>query len=600
MVRLNSLRKFSKKHPHFKIGILKNVRIFATAMANMKKILTDFAIMAGTYILLAGVIYIICAPGLCFLEHTATFVDSSSIIMPMLREPGGCVRVAALWIQQWFVSPLAASLVCGALLTVAALTLDKVMALTSKRCSLMPLAIIPAVALIHAHTGIDYRLAATVAMAMAALCLLPVVAATKPWVRLSVTLAGTVALYYLAGQAAVLFAVCAVIVSLAIDGKKGVFSFLSLPLALCLAAGEGTSITRALLPWGYYPHWHHASNSDLLPWIAMVMIIFVAAIIRHALPLTAKKPLRTWLIPTLTGVLAAGAVGWVVMAGRTGSFASMWLSTSAHQWDEVTAGYKDVDKEDAVMQNFMNLALAEKGTLCDYLFWHPNRGVAALHDTDAKDPYTYMLLSDVYYSMGFIALSKRYAFEANEALGNFSPQMLMRLADTNIITGDYALAEKYLDILGHTEHYSGWAEKRRPLLNNDSAVAADPVLGAKRACIFPDNRFAGSRGIADDMLQVIRCNPAHASTMQYLSAYYMLSRDIPGLVALVEEFYGTPALNHPLPVHVQEALVVDGLINGGGVDSRYNIHPSVLERCRAFWAEHKPQPNTLWHYLRTK
>lgn len=566
----------------------------------MRKILTDIAIITGTYALLTGLIYMLCAPGMCFLEHTATFVDSSAAIRQVTSTPGGCAHVVALWIQQWFVSPLAASLAGGALLTVTALTLDKVMALTSKRTSLMPLALIPAIALIHAHTDIDYRLSGTVAMSMATLCLLPVAAATKPWVRLSVTMAATAALYYLAGQAAVLFAVCAVIISLAIDGKKGVFSLLSVPLAPVLAAGEGTSMTRALLPWGYYPHWHHDSMVDLLPWIAMAAIILVAATVRHAVPVSAKKPLKTWLLPTLSGVLSAWAVGWVITTGGSGDFTKMWLRSSAHQWDEVTIAYKDVDKDDAVMQNFMNLALAEKGTLCDYLFWHPNRGVVALHDTDSKSPYTYMLLSDVYYSMGLIALAKRYAFEANEALGNFSPQMLMRLVDTNIITGDYALAEKYLDILGHTEHYSGWAVERSRVLYNDAAVSADPVLGAKRACIFPDNRFAGSRGIADDMLQVVRANPEHVSTMQYLDAYYMLSRDIPGLVALVEEFYGSPALKNPLPVHIQEALVIDGLINGGGVDPHYGIHPSVLERCRAFWAEHKPQPNTLWQYLRTK
>ncbi|MDE6654079.1 MAG: hypothetical protein K2K37_06800, partial [Muribaculaceae bacterium] len=465
--------------------------------------------------------------------------------------------------------------------------------------------LIPSLTLISAHTGIDYRLDSTVAVALTAICLLPVAAFSGTWTWIVMPLAGSVLVSLMAGPAGMLFAICAVIISIAVDSRRGLFSLAGVLAAAVIAyhaysTGTWPSVGNAMLPWGYYPHWHHGEVSDLLPWIATVGVIIMAAVIGHV-GLGARVKSR--LIPMLSCTLAAVALVWTFHAGvvrHADSFTTMWLLSSAHEWDKVTAQYKDVDKEDATMQNFLNLALAEKGTLCDYLFWHPNNGVAALHNTERKSPYTYMLLSDVYYSMGFIALAKRYAFEANEALGNSSPQMLMRLADTNIVTGDYAVAEKYLDLLGRTAKYSGWADGRRNMLYDDMAVASDPVLGLKRLCIFPDDRFAGSEGIADDMLQVLRNNPSHRSTMQYLCAYHMLSRNIPALTHLVEEFYGTPALKAPLPAHVQEALVVDGLINGGGVDPGYSIHPSVLERCRAFWAEHRDQPNTLWHYLRSR
>lgn len=589
--------------------MLENVRIFASVMKRLDHTptddLTDGAIFAGTFALLSVLTYYVCAPSLCFLEHTATYIDYGPATDSMLAHPGGYVRVWALWLQQWFVNPLAASLITGALLTVVTMSLYRIILRLTGLRRLMPLALIPSFTLISAHTGIDCRLDPTVAVALTTICLLPVAAFRGTWTWLFMPLAGSVLVTVMAGPAGMLFAICAVIISLAVDHKRGVLSLVGVLAAAGMAyhsfsTGEWSSVERAMLPWGYYPHWHHGEVADIIPWIATGGVISVTAVIRSVAPGT---KIKSRLIPALSCVMAAVALGWTLYAGvvnGTDPFAKMWLHASAGKWDDVVADFKDVDKDDATMQNFLNLALAEKGTLCDYLFWHPNNGVAALHNTERKSPYTYMLLSDVYYSMGFIALAKRYAFEANEALGNASPQMLMRLADTNIITGDYAVAEKYLDMLGRTEKYSGWADGRRHLLYNDAAVAADPVLGLKRRCIFPDDCFAGSQGIADDMLQVLRNNPSHTSTMQYLGAYYMLSRNIPALVGLVEEFYGTSALKSPLPVHVQEALVVDGLINGGGIDARYNIHPSVLERCRAFWAEHKPQPNTLWQYLRTK
>lgn len=577
-------------------------------MANLKKKLIGAGIVVGTFGLLTLLVYYICAPSLCFLENTATYINHSGINAAMLSMPGGCVHVMALWLQQWFVSPIASALVTGAILSVIVLSLDNIITLVGRRRGLFPLALLPALALIYAHTDIDYRLSATVAMAMATVFLVPVAAVRNAWIRLCLSVAGCAVLYIAAGPASVLFAVESAIISLGSDGRKGLFTIACLPVSLGLAylgyaQGAWTSLENAILPWGYFPHWHHAVAGDLLPWTALTAVLLLAVIVKYWLPASAKRPIKSWVITASSLIITACIFGKAIYTygfPNNSSFATMWLLASNQEWDEIAAVYKYVDKEDGTMQNFLNLALAEKGTLCDYLFWHPNNGVAALHNSENKSPYTYMLLSDIYYSMGFIALSKRYAFEANEALGNASPQMLMRLADTNIITGDYAVAAKYLDMLALTSRYSSWANGRRHLLYNDDAVAADPILSMKRGCLFPDNRFAGINGIADDMLQVLRCNPSHTSTMQYLGAYYMLSRNIPGLICLIDEFRGTQALGLPLPTHFQEAVVIDGLISGNGIDGRYNIHPSVLDRCRAFWAEHKPQPNTLWHYLRQK
>ncbi len=573
-------------------------------MAKLKKILTG----TGVFAVLSALIYYLCSTNLCFLETTATFISYRHGSEALILSPGGCAQVAALWIQQWFVTPVSASLVLGALLTMTTLSLGFVMSRLARANSLFPLALIPALALIAANTDIDYRLTSTVAVTLAAVFLIPVAAVGNAWVRLAVSLSGCALVWISAGAAAVLFAVGAVIISIAHDGKRGLFSFLSMPLAFGLAyigyaKGMWISPEKAMLPWSYYPHWHHATLADLVPWVAVVAVILVAAIAGRFIAAPAIKRIKPWQICTLSGIIAAGLAIWAIFAIGTSSsvsFAKMWLHTSANDWDAVVAEYNDADKDNPTMQNFLNLALAEKGILCDQLFWHPNRGVAALHNTEWKSPYAYMLLSRVYYSMGFVALAKRYAFEANEALGNASPQMLMLLADTNIATGDYGVAKKYLDILARTSRYSGWAADRMRLLYDDAAVAADPVLGMKRRCIFPDNRFAGSKGVADDLIQMVRANPAHTTTMQYLGAYYMLSRNIPALISAIDEFHGTPALPRRLPIHFQEAVVVDGLINGSGIDSRYGIHPSVLDRCKAFWAEHKPQPNTLWHYLRQK
>ena len=141
-----------------------------------------------------------------------------------------------------------------------------------------------------------------------------------------------------------------------------------------------------------------------------------------------------------------------------------------------------------------------------------------------KTPYLSALLSDIYFSMGHIAFSQRYAFEANEGMGNFSPRMLQRLVQTSLIYGHYGTAKKYLDILESTLFYKDWATAHRRFLWNDPAVETDSILGSKRKCLFPDNRFSGIKGLDDDLKQIVLKNPMHKTTIQYLGSLYCCPR----------------------------------------------------------------------------
>lgn len=193
-----------------------------------------------------------------------------------------------------------------------------------------------------------------------------------------------------------------------------------------------------------------------------------------------------------------------------------------------------------LFQNYHNVALAEQGLLADQLFMQPCIDIQTIYVPGNKTPYLSALLSDIYFSMGHIAFSQRYAFEANEGMGNFSPRMLQRLVQTSLIYGHYGTAKKYLDILESTLFYKDWATAHRRFLWNDPAVETDSILGSKRKCLFPDNRFSGIKGLDDDLKQIVLKNPMHKTTIQYLGSLYLLSKDIPRFKATLETFYGTP------------------------------------------------------------
>ena len=190
-------------------------------------------------------------------------------------------------------------------------------------------------------------------------------------------------------------------------------------------------------------------------------------------------------------------------------------------------------------QNFLNMSLAEEGLLGDRLFDNPCRDIRSIYNDVLLNEDFAVLLSDIFYSMGHVAQSQRYAFELNEKKNNMSPRMLQRLVQTNIIYGHYRVAEKYLLWLKKTLFYKEWAEKQENFLDNDVAVEKDPEYGIKRKALIADNRFSGIKGLDDDLLNIARQTRGSRqciTTLQYLGSLYLLARYDKRFINLCEEF----------------------------------------------------------------
>ena len=185
------------------------------------------------------------------------------------------------------------------------------------------------------------------------------------------------------------------------------------------------------------------------------------------------------------------------------------------------------------------MSLAEEGLLGDRLFDNPCRDIRSIYNDVLLNEDFAVLLSDIYYSMGHVAQSQRYAFELNEKKNNMSPRMLQRLVQTNIIYGHYRVAEKYLLWLKKTLFYKEWAEKQENFLYNDVAVEKDPEYGIKRKALIANNRFSGIKGLDDDLLNIARQTRGSRqciTTLQYLGSLYLLARYDKRFINLCEEF----------------------------------------------------------------
>ena len=227
-----------------------------------------------------------------------------------------------------------------------------------------------------------------------------------------------------------------------------------------------------------------------------------------------------------------------------------------------------------------NLELAREGRLAEDAFTLVQYTTSGLVLEWEQDWRLAELLSDIYYEAGHMALAQRYAFEASVfAKGDYNPQMLRRLIQTNIIYGAYPVAEKYIAALEGDRKYGKWAAAQRLFLGNDEAVAADPEYGAKRKCI-PEEDFLSSATGIEDLEHVIDANPEHHNSIEYLGVYYLLACDFDSFTALLEKYYGTAALPR-LPRSFAEAVCLMSEINYGYL-RKYGVDGAIYKRYCAF------------------
>ena len=177
----------------------------------------------------------------------------------------------------------------------------------------------------------------------------------------------------------------------------------------------------------------------------------------------------------------------------------------------------------ALYSSYQNLALAEKGKLDQFaqypqLFtplglWYENHGLQ----------HELMLLSDIYFVQGNVAMSQMMAFNA-QAYGETTaqPHLMERLIETNLILGAYPVAEKYIGLLEETLYYKESAQHYRTFLNHPEAVEKDPVLGPLAQIT---QKLSGTTSSIDlDLEEILAVCPDYKPAQDYLNAFKLVNK----------------------------------------------------------------------------
>ena len=183
----------------------------------------------------------------------------------------------------------------------------------------------------------------------------------------------------------------------------------------------------------------------------------------------------------------------------------------------------------------LNLALQQTGQMGDRMFEFFQNGVQGLLPGFQRNFTTPVPVGEIYLRLGMVNDAMRCFYEAQEAIPNYrkSGRLTKRLAECNLINGEYEVARKYLRKLQQTLFYRKWAERTLELMETEREVNGHRFFGTVRRNLYKED-FLWSDREMDQMLGLLLVsNRKNLMAYEYLMAYEQMNCDI----ARFEQYY---------------------------------------------------------------
>ncbi len=369
-------------------------------------------------------------------------------------------------------------------------------------------------------------------------------------------------LYWIAGSVSILFAVCFFLYELINVKDKKNISWLLLPIWACLISWCAVrfSLTgnfrTSLLPDMYCLSNLHPPASVYIPWLLLPVWIIVVSFLPKS---NFSERMNYWVLGVQTILFLFLSWQGFLKFGDRNSYEIKKLDYFARleQWEKIIEESSRRNINNYLCHNYLNLALAEKSSLLQKMFQFNQRGPLSLEVPRKQNDFISALISDISFSVGDIASSQRYAFEGYETCsGGGSGRLLKRLIQTNLIFGEYAVAEKYIRILEHTFFYREWATNQRQFLYNESLCIQDPLISKKRG-FLPTKGKTGIVGTFPETLKALMdINPSNSTARDYFFAYLLLSKEIYLFLNLFSDYQQVKIFPAQLPYSINQALLI--------------------------------------------
>ena len=528
---------------------------------------------------------------LTFQEQLQLFLFDDDYFLERIAEPGGLARYIAEFLVQFYNSTTIGAAIIAILMMLLQRLTWQLMRCEEHYC----LSFLPAILLWYAMGDESVMLTYTVALVMAM---------ASAWALMTAfpkndnprgqIIAKSIALfilipiiYWLIGPMVILVALCVMPVSL----------IWALAVMLISTHFVPFPMSRVMLGISYYRF------PETMPYvlIAIPALIWILSIAIRLLP---KQ--KSWVRYSEALALGALVSGIPDMGYDSKKYELLEYEylVRIKDWQGIIAKAEKQTPDLPMSVCATNLALAMTNQLGERAFDFYQRTSEGLLPKFERNYATSQLNGEIYFHLGLVNTAQRFAFEAMEAIPNYnkSARVVKRLAETNLINGEYEVARKYLQMLEKTIFYRPWAKRTMAMLGDEKQIDAHPLYGTLRQYRLQED-FLFSEDEMDKICgQLFMHNKKNQMAAQYLVMAPLLDRDIPRFISYVQIVQNAIAYN---PRAVQEGIAF-AFMQKRQQPPQGLVSQTTLQRMKDFartFSVNNSSPelerfrNTAWYYL---
>ena len=528
---------------------------------------------------------------LTYQEQLQLFMFDDDYFLSRIAEPGGLARYVAEFLVQFYNGVALGALIIAVLF----MLLQRLTWRLMRSDSHYALSFLPAVMLWYAMGDESVMLTYVVALLMAMAAGLAWIKCTEKcaqWVKWLVLLFVIPVLYWFVGPLVLLVALLMTPWSIAVQGV-----LYSLALMLFSAHYLPYPMMRVVLGISYYRF------PVTLPYLLMAIPVVIALLAY----VTNKLPKAKQWVNVAEVLLVLVVLGGLVDLGydkKKYELIEYDYLVRVRDWNAIIAKAEKHAPDLPMSVSATNLALAMTNQLGDRAFEFYQRGPQGLFPKFERNFASSQLTGEIYFHLGLINTAQRLAFEAMEAIPNYnkSARVVKRLAETNIINGQYKIAEKYLRMLEKTIFYRPWAQRMIAMLGKEKAINDEPLFGTLRQYKLQKDLFFSDGELDNICGQLFLHNNQNMMAAQYLLILPLMDRDIERFMSYVQVVQNHVQYN---PRSCQEAIAF-AFMRRGQMPPQGIVNQMILNEMNDFariYSSNRNSPelyrfrNTVWNYL---
>ncbi len=253
---------------------------------------------------------------------------------------------------------------------------------------------------------------------------------------------------------------------------------------------------------------------------------------------------------------------------------------SVGEWDEVLSLKSKVGLNDRIPRFLLNRALCRSGRMPDHLFLIPQEwGVNTLILTMDHNRECSIHSSDLFFDMRFIKGAEYWALEAL-TYAPYSPRVLNRLVQCNILFNNKLVAHKYLSVLKQSPIYSKVSKNLIKKLKEENTEDLKKEWMGKGK-INTSNLYISNPNPSADLIKLLDEDPHNKIAYEYLMSFYLLKNKLGNFM------YFLPNLKdfnyQSVPKIYEEALLFYNIFqNSGGEKSIFPVSKKTKEQLMKF------------------